>query len=325
MKLVRRQVLRLAGGAIVASAISGVAGAQTYPTRPVRLLVGNAAGGGPDISAGLIGQWLTERLGQPVVVENRPGAGGNIATEAVVDAAPDGHTLLLVMLSNAVNVTLYSKLRFDFLRDIAPVASVNRDPLFMLVHPSFPAKTVTQFIAHAKANPGKLSLASPGYGTAPHIAGEMFKMMAGIDMVHVPYRAGGQALTDVIAGQVHVYFGGLPVSIEHLKAGKLQALAMTGEERSEAMPQVPMMNDFVPGYEASNWFGIGAPRGTPVEIINSLNKEINAAMADPKLKARFADLGSSPLTGSPADFQKHIVSEIEKWSKVVKFAGIKAD
>ncbi len=233
MKLNRRQMLHLAGAtlastAIPGSAILGSAMAQTYPTRPVRLLVGNAAGGGPDISARLIAQWLTDRLGQPFVVENRPGAGGNLATETVVNATADGYTLLLVMLSNAVNVSLYAKLPFDFVRDIAPVASINSDALFMLVPPSFPAKTVPEFIAHAKANPGKLSLASPGPGTAPHIAGEMFKMMAGIDMVHVPYRGGGQALTDLIAGQVHVYFGGLPVSIEHIKAGRLRALAMTG-------------------------------------------------------------------------------------------------
>lgn len=324
MKLNRRHMLHLAGATLAGTAIPGFATAQTYPARPVRLLVGNAAGGGPDISARLMAQWLTDRLGQPFVVENRPGAGGNLATETVVNAPADGYTLLLVMLSNAVNVSLYAKLPFDFMRDIAPVASINRDALFMLVPPSFPAKTVPEFIAHAKANPGKLSLASPGPGTAPHIAGEMFKMMAGIDMVHVPYRGGGQALTDLIAGQVHVYFGGLPVSIEHIKAGRLRALAMTGATRSDAMPDVPTMKDFLPGYEASNWFGIGAPRGTPAEIITALNKEINAALADPELKSRFVALGSTPFIGSADDFRQHIASEVEKWAKVVKFAGIKA-
>ncbi len=324
MKFSRRHMLHFAGAALASSAVPGFARAQAYPTRPVRLLVGNAAGGGPDISARLIAQWLTERLGQPFVVENRPGAGGNLATEAVVNAPADGYTLLLVMLSNAVNVSLYSKLPFDFVRDIAPVASINRDALFMLVPPSFPAKTVPDFIAHAKANPGRLSFASPGPGTAPHIAGEMFKMMAGIDMVHVPYRGGGQALTDLVAGQVHVYFGGLPVSIEHIKAGRLRALAMTGSTRSDAMPDVPTMRDFLPGYEASNWFGIGAPRGTPAEIITALNKETNAVLADPELKSRFAALGSTPFVGSTEEFRRHIADEIEKWAKVVKFADIKA-
>lgn len=320
----RRQMLQLTGATLASTAVPGFATAQTYPARPVRLLVGNAAGGGPDISARLMTQWLTDRLGQPFVVENRPGAGGNLATETVVNAPADGYTLLLVMLSNAVNVSLYAKLPFDFMHDIAPVASINRDALFMLVPQSFPAKTVPEFIAHAKANPGKLCLASPGAGTAPHIAGEMFKMMAGIDMVHVPYRGGGQALTDLIAGQVHVYFGGLPVSIEHIKAGRLRALAMTGATRSDAMPDVPTMKDFLPGYEASNWFGIGAPRGTPAEIITTLNKEINAALADPELKSRFAALGSTPFIGSADDFRRHIASEVEKWAKVVQFAGIKA-
>jgi tripartite-type tricarboxylate transporter receptor subunit TctC len=325
MKLARRQFLRFAGAVASAPAFSCLAAAQAFPARPLRLVVGNAPGGGPDISARILGQLLTERLGQPIIVENRPGAGGNVATEAVVNAPADGYTLLLIQLANAVNTTLYTKLRHDFVRDIVPVASISRDPLFMLVSPSFPAKTVPEFVAHAKANPGKLSVASPGIGTSPHIAGELFEMMAGIDMVHVPYRSGAPALTDVIGGQVHVYFGGLPVSVGHIRAGRLRALAMTGATRSQAMPDVPTMSDFLPGYEASNWFGVGAPRDTPAEIVDRLNKEINAALADPKLKARFADLGSLAFVSSPADFQKFIAEEAEKWAKVVKHAGIKVE
>jgi tripartite-type tricarboxylate transporter receptor subunit TctC len=321
MKLPRRQFLRLAAAAV--PALSGVAYAQAYPTRPVRLVVGNAPGGGPDIVARLLGPWLSHRLGQPLVVENRPGAGGNVATEAVVNAPADGHTLLLATVANAVNATLYTSLNYDFIRDITPVASISSDPLFMLVHPSFPAKTVSEFVAYARANPGKASLASPGSGTAPHIAGELFKMMAGIDIVHVPYRSGPPALTDLISGQVHVYFGALPVSIEHIKAGKLRALAVTSTTRSPVLPDVPAMRDFVPGYEASTWFGVGAPRTTPPEIVDRLNREINAGLADSKLKARLADLGSSAFLSSPSDFAKFIAAETAKWAKVVKFAGIK--
>jgi tripartite-type tricarboxylate transporter receptor subunit TctC len=325
MKLVRRQFLRLAGAAVAVPAFSRVAVAQAYPTRPVRLVVGNAPGGGPDILARLLGPWLSERLGQPVIIENRAGAGGNVATEAVVNAPADGHTLLLANISNAVNATLYQKLNYDFIRDIAPVASISRDPLFMLVPASFPAKTVPEFITYAKANPSKLSMASPGSGTGPHVAGELFKMMAGIDMVHVPYRSGAPALTDLIAAQVQVYFGALPVSIEHIRAGKLRALAVTSARRSEVLSEVPTVGDFVPGYEATSWFGVGAPRNTPADIVERLNKEINAGLADPKLKARFADLGALAFVCSPSDFAKFIAEETAKWAQVVKFAGIKAE
>jgi tripartite-type tricarboxylate transporter receptor subunit TctC len=325
MKLVRRQFLGLAGAAIAAPAFSPIAFVQAYPTRTVRLIVGNAAGGGPDILARLLAPWLSERLGQPVIIENRPGAGGNIATEAVVNAPPDGHTLLLVTSAHAVNATLYEKLNYNFIRDVGPVASISRDPLFMLVHPAFPAKTVSEFIAYAKAKPSNLSMASPGSGTGPHVAGELFKMMAGINMVHVPYRSGAAALTDLLGGQVQVYFGALPVSIEHIRAGKLRALAVSSATRSEILPDIPAVGEFVPGYEASTWFGIGAPRNTPTYIVERLNKEINAGLADSKLKARFADLGSSATLGSPSDFEKFIAEETEKWAKVVKFAGIKLE
>jgi tripartite-type tricarboxylate transporter receptor subunit TctC len=320
----RREFLRVAGAAIVAPALSRPARAQDYPTRPVRLIVGNAPGGGPDIAARLVGPWLSERLGQPVLIENRPGAGGNLATEAVVSAPADGHTLLVVTISNATSETLYEKLNFNFLRDIAPVASINRDPLFMLVHPSFPAKTVPEFIAYAKANPGKVNMASPGSGTTPHIAGELFKMMAGVQMVHVPYRSGAPALVDVISGHVQVYFAALPPAIAHIRAGKLRALAVTGATRSEVLPEVPTVHDFLPGFEASAWFGVGAPRNTPAGIVDRLNKEINAALADPQVKGRLAELGSLAFVGSPADFTRFIAEETEKWGKVVRFAGIKA-
>jgi tripartite-type tricarboxylate transporter receptor subunit TctC len=325
MKLDRRQFLSLAGAGAAAPVLSRMAVAQAYPTRPVRIIVGNAPGGGPDIVARLLAPGLSERLGQPVIIENRPGAGGNIAADAIVNAPPDGHMILLATIGHAVNTALYEKLNYNFVRDIAPVASVSRDPLFMLVHPSSPARTVPQFIAYAKANAGKISMASPGSGTAPHIAGELFKMMAGIDMVHVPYRSGAPALTDLIGGQVQVYFGALPVSIEHIRAGKLLPLAVTGTTRSKALPDVPTISDTVPGYEASTWFGIGAPRNTPLEIVERLNKEINAGLSDPGLKARFADLGSTTFVGSPSEFGKFITEETDKWAKVVKFAGIKAE
>jgi tripartite-type tricarboxylate transporter receptor subunit TctC len=324
-KLARRDFLRATGAAIVSPALSRIALAQDYPARPIRLLVGNTPGGGPDIAARLVGPWLSERLGQPVVIENRPGAAGNVATEAVVNAPADGHTLLVVTSSSATSEALFEKLNFNFLRDIAPVASINRDPLFLLVHPSFPARTVPEFIAYAKANPGKVNMASPGSGTTPHIAGELFNMMAGIRMVHVPYRSGAPALTDVISGHVQVFFGALPPSIEHIRAGRLRPLAVTSTTRSEMLPEIPTVHDLLPGFEASAWFGIGAPRQTPARIVDRLNKEINAGLADARLKARLAQLGSLAFVGSPADFEKFIADETEKWTKVVRFAGIKAE
>ena len=325
MKLPRRNFLRLAAGAAALPALAHIARAETYPSRPVRIVVGLAPGGANDIVARLIGQWLSERLGQPFIIENRPGAGTNIATEMVVRAPPDGYTLLFVSATSAINATLYEKLNFNFIRDIAPVASIATNPLVMEVHPSVPAKTVPEFIAYAEANPGKINMASPGIGTTPHLAGELFKMRAGVDMVHVPYRGGGPALTDLLGGQVQVYFPGTVSSIEYIKTGRLRALAVTAATRSEALPDLPTVGEFVPGYEASNWFGVGAPKATPAAIVEQLNKEINASLADPKLKARLTDLGGTPLVGSPADFGKLIAEETEKWGKVVKFTGIKAD
>jgi tripartite-type tricarboxylate transporter receptor subunit TctC len=325
MKLPRRKFLHLTAGAVALSAMSRLARAQIYPARPVRIIVPFAAAGAFDIMARLIGQWLSERLGQQFVVENRPGAGGNIGTEVVVRAPADGYTLLMVGTPGAINATLYDKLNFNFIRDIAPVAGVIRGPYVMVVNPSVPAKTVPEFVAYAKANPGKISMGSPGVGTSPHVAGELFKMMAGVDMVHVPYRGAGPALVDLIAGQVQVTFASMPSSVGYIRTGKLRALAVTTATRSEVLPDVPTVGEFVPGYEASGWYGIGAPKGTPVEIIDMLNKEINAALGDPKMKARLADLGGTPLLGSPADFGKLIADETEKWGKVVKFTGIKAD
>ena len=325
MKLARRRFLRLATIAIGLPAISRMACAQAYPARPVHIFVGFAAGGAPDISARLMAQWLSERLGQQFIVENRPGAGGNIATEAVVDAPADGYTLLQAGLQNAVNATLYQKLKYDFIRDIAPVASISHENYGMEVHPSFPAKTVTEFIAYAKANPGKLNMASPGNGTGPHMAGELFKIMAGVDMVHVPYRGSPPALTDLLAGQVQLMFSPLSSSIEYVKAGKLRALAVTTATRSEVLADIPTVGEFVPGYAASGWFGIGAPGKTPVEIVDKLNQEINAGLADAKLKARFAELGAAVFVGSPPDFGKHIAAETEKWGKVVRSANLRAD
>jgi tripartite-type tricarboxylate transporter receptor subunit TctC len=324
-KLLRRQFLHLAAGAAAIPAVSRIARAQTYPTRPVRLVVGFPAGGGTDITARLMGQWLSERLAQPFIIENRPGASSNIATEAVVRAPPNGYTLLMVQTTNAINATLYGKLNFNFIRDIAPVAGIIHIPAVMVVHPSMPAKTVPEFIAYAKANLGKLNFASAGNGDASHVSGELFKMMTGVNMLHVPYRGGAPALADLLGGQVQVYFAGMPESIEYIRAGKLRALAVTTAVRSDALRDIPTMADFVPGYEVSLWFGIGAPRNTPVEITDKLNKEINAGLADPKLKARFADLGGMAFPGSPADFGKLISEDAEKWGKVVKFAGIKAD
>jgi tripartite-type tricarboxylate transporter receptor subunit TctC len=289
----------------------------------VRIIVGQLPGGPTDTSARLIGQWLSERLGQPFAIENRPGAGGNLGTEAVVRAPADGHTLLLVTTANAISATLYDKLNFNFIRDIAPVASIIRQPYVMLVHPSVPAKTVSEFIDYAKANPGKLNMASVGKGTGTHVAGELLMMMAGLNMVHVPYRGGAPAMTDLIAGQVQVMFGAVMGMIEHVKAGKLRALAVTTATRSEVLPDIPTVGDFVPGYEASAWFGIGAPNNTPAEIVDKLNREINAALADLKIKARLADEGGGQLALSPADFRKLIAEETEKWAKVVRAANIR--
>jgi tripartite-type tricarboxylate transporter receptor subunit TctC len=325
MKLLRRQFLHLAAGAAALPAVSRVARAQAYPTRPVRIVVGLAPGGTNDIVARLMGQWLSERLGQPFVIENRPGAGTNIATEMVVRAAADGYTLLLVNATNAINATLYERLNFNFIRDITAVAGILRTPNVMVVNPSVPAKSVPEFIAYAKANPGKLNMASPGNGTSLHVVGELFKMMTGVNMVHVPYRGSGPAFTDLLGGQVQVYFTGTVSSIEYIKTGRLRALAVTTATRSEALPDVPTVSEFVPGYEASGWFGVGAPKSTPTEIIDKLNNEVNAALADPKMKARLADVGGTALLGSPADFGKLIADETEKWAKVIKFAGIKAD
>jgi tripartite-type tricarboxylate transporter receptor subunit TctC len=325
MKLARRRFLSLATLAIGCPAVSRVAFASGYPTRPVRMLVGFAAGGAPDIAARLVGQWLSDRLGQQFIIENRTGAGGNIATEAVIDAAPDGYTLLMAGLQNAVNTTLYQKLRYDFGRDMAPVASVSHETYGLEVNPSFPAKTVSEFIAYAKANPGKLNMASPGYGTGPHMAGELFKIMAGVEMQHVPYRGSPPALTDLLAGQVQLMFSPMSSSIEYVKAGKLRALAVTTATRSEVLPDLPTVGEVVPGYQASGWFGVCAPRKTPVEIVDRLNSEVNAGLADAKLKSRFADLSASVFTGSPSDFATFIAEETEKWGKVVRTANLKAD
>ena len=325
MKLPRRTFLHLAAGAAALSAVSRVAWAQAYPSRPVRLIVPAPAGGGYDLAARLISQVLSERLGAPFIVDNRPGAGTNIGTETVVRAPPDGYTLLLVAAANAINATLYEKLNFNFIRDIAPVASIVGVPNVMVVHPSVSARTVPEFIAHAKANAGKLNMASAGNGTTPHLAGELFKMLTGVDMVHVPYRGGGPALTDLLGGQVQVYFGPMPPSIEHIRSGKLRALGVTSAGRSQALPDIPSVSDFVPGYEASQWYGIGVPKNTPSEIIDKLNKEINAGLGDLKMKARLADLGGTPLVGSPADFSRLIAEDTEKWAKVIKFAGIKLE
>jgi tripartite-type tricarboxylate transporter receptor subunit TctC len=325
MKLPRRKFLHLATGAAALPGLSRIARAQAYPTRLVRLIVPFGPAGATDITARLIGQWLSERLGQQFVIENRPGAGGNIGTEAVVRAAPDGYTLLYVTTANAVSATLFDKLNFNFIRDIAPVAPIVRFPYIMVVNPSVPAKTLPEFIAYAKANPGKINMASPGIGSTPHVNGELFKVMTGTNMVHVPYRSAAAVMTDLLSGQVQLYFGTTASSLEYVRTGKLRALAVTIERRLDALPDIPTVGDFVPGYEASNWYGIGAPRNTPVEVIEKLNKETNAGLADPKIKARIADLGGSVLTGSPADFGRLIADETEKWGKVVKFVGIKAD
>lgn len=323
MKLPRRQFLQLAGIVAAAPAFPRSALALDYPTRPVRIVAGFAAGGGVDITARLIGQRLNERLGQSFVTENRTGAGGNIGTEAVVGSAPDGYTLLLATVPNAVNASLYEKLNFDFIRDIAPVAGIIRVPMVILLHPSVPVKTVPEFIAYAKANPGKINMASAGNGSAPHMAGELFKMMAGVNLVHVPYRGQGPALTDLLGGEVQVLFATAPGTTDYIASGKLRALAVTSAVRAEVLPELPTVGDFVPGYEATQWYGLCAPKNTPQEIVDKLNAEINAVIAEPAMKARLAAIGGEPLPGSPADFGRLIAEETEKWGKVVRTAGIK--
>jgi tripartite-type tricarboxylate transporter receptor subunit TctC len=325
MKLPRRKFLHMAAGAAALPAISRVARAQTYPTRPVRLIIAVSAGASPDIIARLIGQWLSERLGQPIIVDNRPGAGGNIGTEIGVRAPPDGYTLLMALSLNAINPAFYANLPFNFIPDTMPVASIASIPLVMEVNPSVPAKTVPEFIAYAKANSGKINMASGGKGTPLHVAGELFKMMAGVDMVHVPYRSEGLALPDLISGQVQVMFGVMPASLGYIRAGKLRALAVTSAMRQDALPDVATVGEFLPGYEARGWYGIVVPKGTPVWIIEKLNKEINAALADPSVKKRLTDLGCAVFAGSPADFGKFIANETEKWARVIKFAGIRPE
>jgi tripartite-type tricarboxylate transporter receptor subunit TctC len=312
-------------GVATSPAVSRFAWAQGYPTKPVRWIVPFPPGGGTDIVARLIGHWLSERLGQPFIIENRPGAGTNIGTEAVVRAAPDGYTLLLVASVNAINATLYDKLSFNFIRDIAPIASIIRQPLIMLVNPSLPVKTVSEFIAYAKANPGKINMASAGNGTSQHVAGELFKIMAGIDMVHVPYRGTAPALTDLLGGRVQVYFATPGPSMEYVRVGKLRALAVTTAARSETLPDLPTVGDFLPGFEATLVYGLGAPKNTPAEVVDKLNKEVNAALANPKIKARLADLDGMVLTLSPADFGKFIADETEKWGKVLRAVNIKPE
>jgi tripartite-type tricarboxylate transporter receptor subunit TctC len=325
MRLPRRQILHLAAGAAALPALSAIARAQAYPSGPVRWIVGFAPGGGNDILARLMGQWLQQRLGQIFVIENRPGAGSNVATEAVVHAPPDGYTLLFAGLPNAINASLYSKLNFNFIHDIAPIASIVRAPNVMVVNPSFPAKTLAEFIAYAKANPRKVNMASAGIGSASHLAGELFKMLSDVDLVHVPYRGNGPALTAVLGGQVEVQFPSPPSSIEYIRTGKLRGLGVTSAMRSEALPDLPAIGEFVPGYEMSAWFGAAAPKGTPADVIDKINNEINAGLADPKLRARLADLGDTPLALSPAEFGKLIADETEKWGKVMRAANIKLD
>jgi len=322
MILPRRSFLQIAAGAALMAG-ARPASAEDYPTHTVRLIVGFGPGGAPDILARLIGQWLSERLGQTFVIENRPGASSNLAAQLVIDAPPDGHTLLLASLANAVNASLYDNMAFDFSRDIAPVAGISRDPNVVVVNPSFPARTFPEFITYAKANPGKINMASPGVGTSPHMAGELFKYMTGIDMVHVPYRASPPAITDLLGGQVQVYFSPIAAGIGYVRAGKLRALAVTSAKRTDALPDVPSIAEFVPGYDSGAFYGIGAPAKTPAAIIEKLNREIEAGLADPTLKKRFTDLGSVPFLGSPADFGNLMAAETEKWTKVVKFAGIK--
>ena len=323
MKIPRRLLLQLVAG--VAAFPARLARAEIYPARPVHVMVGYAPGGSGDILARLVGQWLSERLGEALVVENRPGAGTNIATEAVVHALPDGYTVLLVSAANFINATLYEKLPFNFIRDIAPVVALTREPNVMVVHPSVPAKSVAQFIAYAQENPGKVTMASGGTGASSHVSGELFKMLTSVDMVHVPYRGAGPALTGLLGGQVQVYFSPMAAALEYVRAGKLRALAVTTAARSPVLPDVPALREYVPDYEASQWYGIGAPRDTPVEIVGRLNMEANNILADPKMQARLADLGQTPLGGSPVDFAKLVAEQTEKWGRVVKFSGARAD
>jgi tripartite-type tricarboxylate transporter receptor subunit TctC len=323
MRIPRRRFLYQVAGAAALPALSRIAKAQAWPSRPVRFVVGYPPGGALDITARLIAHWLSERLGQQFIVENRPGANSNIATEAVVRAAPDGYTFLALDIAPAINAMFYEKLNFDFIRDIAPVAGLIRTPNVMVVNPSVPAKTVAEFIGYAKANPGKINMASTGNGSQGHLSGELFKMMTGTNMIHVPYRGGAPALTDLIGGQVQLYFGVIASSIEYIKAGKVRALAVTTATRSEALPDIPTVGDFVSGYEASIFYGIGAPKNAPAGIVEKLNKETNTGLADPRIKARFADLGSVVFPSSPTDFGKFIAGETEKWAKVIKSLGIK--
>jgi len=329
MKLPRRRFLHLATAAaallVALPAQSRIAAAQTYPSKPVRLIVGFAPGGSADIVARLMGQWLSERLGQQFVIENQSGDGTNLATKTVTAAAPDGHTLLLVTAANFINATLYEKLSFNFIRDIAPVTALSGEPNVVVVHPAVPAKTIPDLIAYAKANPGKISMASGGIGSPSHVSGELFKMMAGVNLLHVPYRGAGPALADLLEGEVQVYFTPMSAAIEHIRAGRLRALAVTATQRSNVLPDVPTVSEFVPGYEARLWYGIGAPKDTPREIIETLNREINAGLADPKLKARLAELGATELGGSSAQFEKLTADETKKWAIVVKFSGAKGD
>jgi len=324
MKLPRRRFLLAAGAAALACA-PPIARAQTYPARPVRIIVAFAAGGGVDITSRLIGQWLSDRLGQSFVTENRPGAGGNIGTETVVNAPADGHTLLLATVPHTVNGALYEKLNFNFIRDIAPIAGIIRVPMAILAHPSVPARTVPELIAYAKANPGKINMASAGTGSAPHLAGELFNAMTGIKLQHVPYRGQGPALGDLLGGQVQLMFATTPGTTDYVRTGQLRGLAVTTAARAQVLPELPTIAEFVPGYEASQWYGMGAPKNTPAEIIDKLNQEINAALVDAKMKARFAEIGGEILPGSPADFGTFIAAETEKWEKVVKFAGLKPE
>ncbi|HMK81004.1 MAG TPA: tripartite tricarboxylate transporter substrate binding protein [Xanthobacteraceae bacterium] len=325
MAMSRRDFVRLAAGASAAPAFVRRASAQAYPARTVQMLVPYAPGGGTDLAARLIGQWLSERLGQQFIVINRPGAGSNVGTEAVVRARPDGYTLLVFDPSAAINATLYDRLDFVFLRDIAPVALLVRTPLIMVVNPAVPATTVPAFVAYAKANPGKINMGSGGIGTTPHVSGELFNMMAGVKLVHVPYRGSGPARTDLIAGQVQVMFDAIAQALEYVKGGQLRALAVCTPTRAEVLPDVPAIAEFVPGYASDTWYGVGAPKGTAPEIIETLNREINAGLADPRIKARLAELGGTVVTGSPAEFGKLLADETEKWGKVVKFSGVKAD
>jgi tripartite-type tricarboxylate transporter receptor subunit TctC len=325
MKLSRRRVLRLAGAAVALPAVSRIANAQSYPSRPIRIVIGYTPAGSADITSRLMGQWMSERLGQTVIVENRPGAATNLATESVIRAPADGYTLLLVAPANAINATLFDKLNHNFLRDIAPVAGINRFANVMEVNPSVPVKTVPEFIAYAKANPGKLSMASSGAGSTIHMSGELFKMMTGVQMTHVPYRGSAPALTDMISGQVHVMFDNIPTSIQHIRAGKLRPIAVTSTTRSDLLPEIPTVAEYLPGYEASAWYGLGVPRGTPPDIIEKLNKTVNAILSDPAVKVKFAEMGATLIMNSPAQFGKYVADETEKWGKVVKFAGVKPD